>query len=405
MDDVDEHDRQALAAEALDLVIGRSQHMTSRPSTWSAWAKLAMRRRAGRASRRRTGPGRSRPGRGACRPRRAAARAPNYREKRRHDADRLRAPEREVSARSSCAGIPARRTSAGPAGARASSLTSGLSFSTRETVPTPTLAWRATSRMAGARSRDLGGTRSITHQRSSAVNDSSPTQGDLPWNSGKLVEPVPEQFSLYCSQAHRDREIQVAIGRASGSDGCGEMFKRGEESPVISCARRVAVYGDRRVCIPGARSRSPARGDDRRLRARGLEACTTPHLGGGGSTPLGRSGGSGCGQGRSAVDRPLRTPGAARFEESGVNLDGIVATDDPTTFARVELDGYGAANYRFYIEGTQRPGCCPRRPARRCRPGRRRSMSAGSGWPSSRRRVRSRRSYAMRARRRWCSST
>jgi fructokinase len=44
------------------------------------------------------------------------------------------------------------------------------------------------------------------------------------------------------------------------------------------------------------------------------------------------------------------------LEESGVRLDGIVETDDPTTFARVELDGQGSASYRFYIDGTSAPG-------------------------------------------------
>ena len=47
------------------------------------------------------------------------------------------------------------------------------------------------------------------------------------------------------------------------------------------------------------------------------------------------------------------------LEESGVNLDGIVTTDDPTTFAQVELDGYGAASYRFYIDGTSMAGLRP----------------------------------------------
>ena len=35
---------------------------------------------------------------------------------------------------------------------------------------------------------------------------------------------------------------------------------------------------------------------------------------------------------------------------------GSSPTDDPTTFARVEIDGYGAANYRFYVEGTSSAG-------------------------------------------------
>src|ERR1700759_4734335 len=40
------------------------------------------------------------------------------------------------------------------------------------------------------------------------------------------------------------------------------------------------------------------------------------------------------------------------LEESGVRLDGIIDTSDPTTFARVEVDAAGVASYRFYIDGT-----------------------------------------------------
>jgi fructokinase len=47
------------------------------------------------------------------------------------------------------------------------------------------------------------------------------------------------------------------------------------------------------------------------------------------------------------------------LEESGVRLDGIVTTDDPTTFALVEVDGNGVANYRFYLDGTSTAGLLP----------------------------------------------
>ncbi len=47
------------------------------------------------------------------------------------------------------------------------------------------------------------------------------------------------------------------------------------------------------------------------------------------------------------------------LEESGVRLDGVVKTDDPTTFALVEIDGHGAASYRFYVDGTSAPGLTP----------------------------------------------
>lgn len=47
------------------------------------------------------------------------------------------------------------------------------------------------------------------------------------------------------------------------------------------------------------------------------------------------------------------------LKRSGVLADGILATDAPTTFARVELDRDGAASYRFYIDGTSSPGLLP----------------------------------------------
>jgi fructokinase len=46
----------------------------------------------------------------------------------------------------------------------------------------------------------------------------------------------------------------------------------------------------------------------------------------------------------------------AALRDSGVRLDGIVASDDPTTFARVEMGTDGTAGYRFYLEGTASPG-------------------------------------------------
>jgi fructokinase len=44
------------------------------------------------------------------------------------------------------------------------------------------------------------------------------------------------------------------------------------------------------------------------------------------------------------------------LEADGVGLDALVATDDPTTLALAELDDAGAAQYRFYAEGTSAPG-------------------------------------------------
>ncbi|HET6870925.1 MAG TPA: carbohydrate kinase [Solirubrobacteraceae bacterium] len=58
---------------------------------------------------------------------------------------------------------------------------------------------------------------------------------------------------------------------------------------------------------------------------------------------------------RDSYGRALR----AGLEESGVRLDGIIDTSDPTTFARVEVDADGVASYRFYIDGTSAPGLLP----------------------------------------------
>lgn len=88
---------------------------------------------------------------------------------------------------------------------------------------------------------------------------------------------------------------------------------------------------------------------------------TTPHLGGGpfnAARTLGRLGLHPTFIGRVGRD----AHGAALRDElrnSGVRLDGIVATDDPTTFARVDVDPAGIANYRFYIDGTSSPGLLP----------------------------------------------
>src|SRR5215208_2787686 len=42
-----------------------------------------------------------------------------------------------------------------------------------------------------------------------------------------------------------------------------------------------------------------------------------------------------------------------------VDVDTVVATDDPTTLALAELDAAGAARYRFYDRGTSAPGLTP----------------------------------------------
>lgn len=88
---------------------------------------------------------------------------------------------------------------------------------------------------------------------------------------------------------------------------------------------------------------------------------TTPPLSGGSfnaARTLGRLGLGPVFIGRVSTDpygRALR----AALEESGVSVDGVVATDDPTMFARVELDAGGVPSRRFYIEGTSMAGLLP----------------------------------------------
>jgi fructokinase len=47
------------------------------------------------------------------------------------------------------------------------------------------------------------------------------------------------------------------------------------------------------------------------------------------------------------------------LEADGVDLRLIESTDDPTTLAVVEAGADGAADYRFYLEGTSAPGLRP----------------------------------------------
>ena len=85
---------------------------------------------------------------------------------------------------------------------------------------------------------------------------------------------------------------------------------------------------------------------------------TRSRLGGGGfnaARTLGRLGLRPLFIARLATDRyglALR----AALRDSGVRLDGIVASDDPTTFARVEMATNGTAGYRFYLDGTALAG-------------------------------------------------
>ena len=70
---------------------------------------------------------------------------------------------------------------------------------------------------------------------------------------------------------------------------------------------------------------------------------TTPHPGGGSfnaARTLGRLGLRPVFIGRVSRDRYGRALRGA-LEQSGVRLDGVVATDDPTRFARIEIDEHG----------------------------------------------------------------
>lgn len=87
----------------------------------------------------------------------------------------------------------------------------------------------------------------------------------------------------------------------------------------------------------------------------------TPHLGGGSfntARTIGRLGLQPVFIGRLSEDRYGR---ALRhgLEQSGVRLDGVVPTHDPTTFARVEVDGEGMLRRRFYLERTSSAGLMP----------------------------------------------
>jgi fructokinase len=88
------------------------------------------------------------------------------------------------------------------------------------------------------------------------------------------------------------------------------------------------------------------------------DGTTTHHLGGGSyntARTLGRLGLAPVFVGRISSDahgRALRSG----LSQSGVSLDGVVDTDDPTTFALVQLDGHVAASYRFYADGTSISG-------------------------------------------------
>jgi len=97
---------------------------------------------------------------------------------------------------------------------------------------------------------------------------------------------------------------------------------------------------------------------------------TTPHLGGcsfNAARTLGWLGLPPVFIGRLSRDRYGRALRSA-LEESGVILEGVVATDAPTTFARVDGTGMAPpAVVRAWRE-PRWPGCCPRRHERQCRP-------------------------------------
>ena len=84
----------------------------------------------------------------------------------------------------------------------------------------------------------------------------------------------------------------------------------------------------------------------------------------------------------------------AELEADGVSLDGVVATDAPTTLALAELDDAGVATYRFYAAATSAPGLTAQDARAALPDGSGSSTSARSGSCSSRWPRRSRRSSA-----------
>jgi fructokinase len=167
------------------------------------------------------------------------------------------------------------------------------------------------------------------------------------------VEPDPSTISVVESQ-------RLGLDFRHGVVNYWNRFQRGEEqsinvpgaAPLPCSLAGVVSQGARAIAVAGEAIvdfvLEPGGG-------------TTPRLGGGSfnaARTLGRLGLAPAFIGRLSTDRygcALRRG----LEESGVNLDGIVTTDDPTTFAHVELDAYGTPSYRFYIDGTSMAGLRP----------------------------------------------
>ena len=115
-----------------------------------------------------------------------------------------------------------------------------------------------------------------------------------------------------------------------------------------------------------------------------------PCPGAGRSTRPGRSGGSVARSRSSGGSRPIDSDGVLRdaLAESGVDLSLAEPTDAPTTLAIAEIDGAGAATYRFHTAETSAPSCRSMRSSARWRHARGPSISArsGSSWNRSARR-------------------
>src|ERR1700750_1757029 len=82
---------------------------------------------------------------------------------------------------------------------RASSLTRGVSLRTRDTVPTPTFAWRATSRIVGAWLPRLVGTGSIASQPTVTLTLGASTNARkhlTMFRYGETLDPVLEERIL-----------------------------------------------------------------------------------------------------------------------------------------------------------------------------------------------------------------
>lgn len=138
------------------------------------------------------------------------------------------------------------------------------------------------------------------------------------------------------------------------------MARRGEEQAISVPGAAASLRPYATVVSPAARPIAVA-GEAMVDFVLEQDGTATPRLGGGSfnaARTLGRLGLRPVFIGRLSSDRygiALR----ASLREAGVDVDGAIGSDAPTTFARVEIDGYGTASARCYIDGTSTAGLLP----------------------------------------------